>query len=175
MLNKPLQQKILKMASEDQKLRKQAADGDRSRKLAKSIYDCDTKNTLEAKKIIEKHGWPSFNLVGKKAANDFWLIVQHADRDLEFQKKCLKLLEKAVENNQANPENLAYLTDRILVSEGKKQKFGTQYMFKEDRLVLKPVVDRKKLNQRRKKVGLDVVEEQDKRINKEHSGMLKSR
>ncbi|MBI2632870.1 MAG: hypothetical protein HYW78_00565 [Parcubacteria group bacterium] len=127
MLNKQLRQKILKIASTDQKLRKLAMRDIRNKKLAKRVYDCDKKNTIEVKKIIKEYGWPNFDLIGKKASNALWLLTQHADEDLKFQKKCLKRLEKAAINKQVHPKNLAYLTDRILVSEGKNQKFGTQY------------------------------------------------
>jgi hypothetical protein len=53
-------------------------------------------------------------------------LIQHADRDIKFQKKYLKLLKEAANNNQAHLQNVAYLTDRILVAEKKKQRFGTQ-------------------------------------------------
>jgi len=123
--NKILRQKILKMASMDQKARKQFVNNSQNKKLAKGIYYCDTKNTVEEKNIIKKYGWPIFSLVGKRASDAFWILVQHADRDIKFQKKCLVLLMEAVEDKQAHPKNLAFLTDRILVAEGKKQEFGT--------------------------------------------------
>lgn len=170
--NKKLQQKILKMSSLDQKERKQFMNSSQDKKLAKRIYDCDTKNIVEAKNIIKKYGWPTFELIGKRASNAFWLLVQHSDRDLGFQKKCLALLEKAVGDEQAHPKNLAFLTDRILSAEGKKQKFGTQFMFENGRAVVKPVQDRKNLNKIRIKHGLNTIEERTKEINKEYAKML---
>lgn len=41
------------------------------------------------KKIVKKHGWPGISLVGKKASVGAWLLAQHADRDLRFQKNVL--------------------------------------------------------------------------------------
>lgn len=175
MLDKRLQQKILRMARVDQELRKQGVKNIQDRRLAKRIYNIDTKNTEEAKKVIKKYGWPIFDLVGKKASNAFWLLIQHADRDLKFQKKCLKLLEDATKNKQAHLKNLAYLTDRVLVAEGKKQRFGTQYMFKKNKCILKPVTDKKNLDKRRITNGLTTIKEQDKKMRKNYSAILKKK
>lgn len=166
MINKSLQQEICQMVKNDQRLRKRFAKGNLSKKLAKSIAECDKKNTQRAKKIINKYGWPTFKLVGKKSSNDFWLIIQHADSDLKFQKRCLKLLEMTARKKQAHLKNFAYLTDRILVSEGKKQKFGTQYIIKKNKFIPKPIKEEKKVNKRRAMVGLGPIEEQTKKINK---------
>lgn len=160
------------MASMDQKARKQFVNDSQNKKLAKSIYNCDTKNIVEAKNIIKKYGWPTFNLVGRRASDAFWLLVQHSDRDIKFQKRCLALLEKAIKNKQAHPKNFAFLTDRILATEGKRQEFGTQFIFKNGKAVVKPVQDRKNLNKKRTKYGLNTIEERTKEINKEYSKML---
>jgi hypothetical protein len=167
--NKRLQQKILKMAERDQRLRKQAIKDSQNKKLIKKVYDCDSKNISEAKRIIEKYGWPTFDLVGKKASNAFWLLIQHADRDIKFQKKCLKLLKEAANNNQAHLQNVAYLTDRILVAEKKKQRFGTQFMLKGKKLVSYPIIAEKNLNEIRKEYGLNAIEKQIEKINREYS------
>ena len=111
--------------------------------------------------------------MGRRASNAFWLLVQHADRDLAFQKKCLKLLEIAVRDNQAKPINLAYLTDRVRIAEGKKQMFGTQYRIKDGKLVLKPVIDRKNLDKLRKKYGMTTMKQQNKKMSVEYKSILK--
>ncbi len=76
-------------------------------------------------------------------------------------KKCVALLEEAVNNNMANPINLAYLADRIAVFEGKAQRYGTQFDWDKDG-ELSPNLydDLNKVNQRRKSVGLNTLEEQ---------------
>jgi len=59
-------------------------------------------------------------LVGKKASQGAWLIAQHADHDLKFQKKCLKLLAEKLKIKKVEPRNFAYLTDRVLVNSRQK-------------------------------------------------------
>src|SRR4030042_6746439 len=151
-VNKKLSQFIISLAKEDQRLRKGAMKK-ATEKSSKAVYNWDKKVFKEIEKIIEKYGWPSFDLIGKKAAHDFWLLVQHADQQPNFQKKCLKLMEKAVKKNQANAKDFTYLTDRVLCAEGKKQKFGTQfeYSLKEDKMVPKPILNLKNINKLRAK------------------------
>ena len=139
--NKKLAEKISSMAATDQKWRKLAINDSNNKRLIKKVYECDGKNIAETKKIIEKYGWPTFELVGKRASNSFWLLIQHADRDLKFQKECLALLIKAAKNGQAKLKNIALLTDRIKAAENKKIVYGTQYMFKDNQFVIRPVID----------------------------------
>ncbi|MEW6170839.1 MAG: DUF6624 domain-containing protein, partial [Candidatus Omnitrophota bacterium] len=52
-------------------------------------------------------------------------------------------------------ENIAYLKDRILINEGKKQLFGTQFYFnKKKKLIPYSISNPKNLDKRRKEYGL---------------------
>ena len=88
-----------------------------------------------------------------------WLLVQHCDQDVGFQKMCLKLLQKAVANGDAPKRHLAYLTDRVFVNEGKPQIYGTQAQVIEGQIVLSPVEDPDHLDQRRQAMGLSPITE----------------
>jgi len=44
-----------------------------------------------------------------------------------LQKRSLELMTAAAAVGQAEPAKLAYLTDRVLVAEGKQQRYGTQF------------------------------------------------
>lgn len=173
-VNKKLRDKILKMFQNDQKLRILAINDSKNKKLSYKVYECDQKNLPIIKNIVEDFGWPTFDLVGKKASNSFWILVQHADSDLHFQKKCLILLTKAARNNQAKPSNVAYLTDRIRAAEGKKIKFGTQYTIKNGQPVIKPVINRKKLVELRKKYSMESLEKQTRRIKREYAKLFRA-
>ncbi|MGC8776007.1 MAG: DUF6624 domain-containing protein, partial [Minisyncoccia bacterium] len=117
----------------------------------------DKLHTTKMKQIIKKYGWPTIFLVGKKASNCAWLLVQHADHDIAFQKKCLKLIEESYQKDKKsiNPSHIAYLTDRILFNEGKKQIFGTQFYFDQNKkLKLYPLKSTKNIDKLRKKYQL---------------------
>lgn len=119
--------------------------------------DVYRRNATQLRKIISSHGWPVVSKVGTKASRSAWLIVQHADHDVRFQKRCLKLMKDIDSRTPGDvaKESIAFLTDRILVNEGKRQLFGTQFHFdKKGEFQPFPIQDRKNLNARRKKFNL---------------------
>mgnify|MGYP001576580548 FL=1 len=158
-MNKNLAKIINKMAVIDQKMRRKA--------MKTGIWDkkIDKKNTLKMKEIIKRYDWPTINLVGKKASKNAWLLVQHADHNIKFQKQCLKLMKDIykINSNFINRTNIAYLKDRILVNEGKAQLFGTQfYTNKKGIFGPRPIKDIKNLDKIRKKYGLPPFSEYKK-------------
>jgi len=36
---------------------------------------------------MKQYGFPGYDLVGQKGSNSFWLIVQHCDKDVDFQEQ----------------------------------------------------------------------------------------
>lgn len=76
--------------------------------------------------IMDEFGWPTADAVGEEAARAAWLIAQHADRQLDVQRRALRLMEQAVAAGTARPRELAFLRDRTLVNEGRRQVYGTQ-------------------------------------------------
>lgn len=143
------------MFQEDQDARYAAMKDLENWNLRLKIKKIDMRNTEAAKAIVRKMGWPTFDMIGKRASHAFWLIVQHSDLERRFQAKCLKLLEAAVAKKQAHAKDFALLTDRVLVAQGKKQLFGTQFRREGDSLVPQPIRDRKGLEARRKAYGLE--------------------
>lgn len=115
--------------------------------------------------IINDIGFPSIDKVGEEAYEATWLIIQHAIAQPKFMKSCAKLLEIAVHERKAKHIHLAYLTDRIAVFEGKPQLYGTQFDW-DDNGEMSPhyFEDINLVNERRKSVGLNAMEEQTKII-----------
>jgi hypothetical protein len=122
---------------------------------AKKSRQLDEQHVRRLKQIIDEHGWPGNSLVGRDGADAAWLIVQHADFDLPFQKRCLELLE-AAPAKEGEPKNIAYLTDRVLVNENKPQRYGTQLG---DNFTPRPMEDPENVDQRRAKIGLPSLAE----------------
>lgn len=92
----------------------------------------DQENTAWMHGVIDRHGWPTYSMVGKEASLAAFLLVQHADEDPEFQAECLPLLEAAVARGEASPRDFAYLTDRVRVKQNRPQLYGTQYGAKQN-------------------------------------------
>jgi hypothetical protein len=132
----------------------------------KALDAVDAVNLPWLKAVVAAHGWPTYALVGADAAHDFWLLVQHGDRDLAFQTRCLSLMEAALQQGQANGLNFAYLTDRVLTGHGKLQRYGTQFMQEPDgSWKVQPLEDPDQVDERRKAVGLDTLEEYTRQMN----------
>jgi hypothetical protein len=97
-----------------------------------------------------------------------FLIVQHSPAP-QFQKQCLELLEQAVQQDEADRINLAYLTDRVRISEGKSQVYGTQGQTTQfGAIVPFPIEDEEHVDERRKAIGLEPVAEYFKHMNEHY-------
>ena len=94
------------------------------------MHTLDTDNSQWLKKIVGQHGWPGRTLVGSTGAHAAWLLIQHADQHL--QKTCLDLMVQAPAG-EVEPADIAYLTDRVRLAEGKPQRYGTQVELKDGR------------------------------------------
>ncbi|ASU35582.1 DUF6624 domain-containing protein [Mucilaginibacter xinganensis] len=122
--------------------------------------ESDSINEVKAKAIINKYGYPGYNLAGGKSDTFFW-IIQHCDDDIPFQEKVLRLLKIEVAKNNASKENYAYLTDRILANKKQKQIYGTQVRTdpKTHKSTPLPLKYPKSVNALRKKMGMGTEEE----------------
>lgn len=119
------------------------------------------KNAQVLRGIIEHIGYPTTKKVGIKASEAAWLIIQHSIGQPSFMRACCQLLQEAVDAGAADPSQLAYLTDRIAVFEGRPQLYGTQFDWDENgELSPNTYDDIMKVAQRRKSIQLNTLEEQ---------------
>ncbi|MDR3402020.1 MAG: hypothetical protein P4L99_05930 [Chthoniobacter sp.] len=127
-------------------------------KLSGAIKKSDQENTERLGEIIEKYGWPTKTLVGRDGSHAAWLLVQHADDNTKFQRKCLDLMTK-LPHGEVSQSDVAYLTDRVLLAEGKKQIYGTQFTFSDAKWVPQTLEDEANVDKRRAEVGLPPLAE----------------
>jgi len=166
-LNEGLRKELLQRVKEDQDgrfamiemlKRAKIATTDEAKKAnvaeAKRLEAIDRQNTARMKEIVAKHGWPGKSLVGVDGANAAWLLVQHADLDKPFQKRCLELMREAFKRKEVSGTDLAYLTDRVLVGQKEKQLYGTQFNQVDGKWVPAPIQDEANVDKRRKEVGM---------------------
>lgn len=109
--------------------------------------------------ILEEHGWLGKSRVGEKANQAIWLVIQHAE--LEVQEKYLPLLKASVEQGESEGWHLAFLKDRILMYKDQKQIYGTQSVW--DNTIKKnrihTIENVEQVNERRASLGLEPIEE----------------
>jgi hypothetical protein len=101
-------------------------EADQAERTGESTADGDESRTDRLRAIIDEHGWPTIDMVGRDGATAAWLIAQHADFDVDFQAAALGLMRAALEAEQADPTEVAYLEDRVAVNRGQPQRYGTQ-------------------------------------------------
>ena len=111
-------------------------------------------NVAKLKEIIAEIGWPTISKVGEEACFSAFMIIQHADFDLDFQKQGLEMMEQA--RNDIHLFGMAALTDRVAMNSGKDQTYGTQLKRDEDGAVvpLVPIKDPENVEKRRAEMGL---------------------
>lgn len=152
--------RLASMVETDQAVRKghsgQADKLSRNEKAALSAgwEAVDAANLAELKQLLISCGWPT----EMKASHDAWLLAQHADRDIAFQRHAKSLLAAAVAKGHGAGADLAYLSDRIALAEGRPQEYGTQFRNEgRCKLELAPVDDIEQVEARRRAVGLPNV------------------
>ena len=119
----------------------------------------DNRNRVWAIKVLDEYGWPSEpEFTDDKVANTLFLVIQHGG--LALQQRYYPLLQHAVANAELEAAELAYLTDRMLVSQGKTQRYGTQINIEGNQPArLYPIEEPESVDKRRAQVGLSPLQE----------------
>lgn len=144
-----LQSSLNEMVEKDQAVRKEVPI------LQSRMKQVDDGNYPELLNIYEHYKWPLISVVGRTAAHNYWLLVQH--QEPEFQRRVLPDMQRAVEADEASKVDYAYLYDRVMFLQGKPQHWGTQGDCKNGKAVLAPVDDTAELEQRRRELHLTPV------------------
>jgi hypothetical protein len=113
------------------------------------------RQTRRLKALIDAHGWPRRAVVGAEGEKAAWVMVDHSDADVAFQRRVLTLLQRPENAAEVDKKAIATLIDRVLKNEGKKQRYGTQ--FKDGQLV--PIEDEAYVDARRAQMGLEPLQE----------------
>lgn len=153
-MNSGLAAELTRMAEEDHLTSADGLSDDFARQLAWRRLTARHGDRLA--EIMDEHGWPTPALVGAEASRAAWLIAQHADRQLDVQRRALALMEQAAETGGADPAQVAFLRDRTYVNEGREQLYGTQIAgVRDGEPVPWPCVDPARMDERRAEVGIE--------------------
>ena len=159
-----ISKELIKMRDQDQKYRRKwggmikkgKSNSKKFKKLTRKLAAIDRKNTKRIKEIVVQYGWPTYDLVGERGSHCAWVVTQHADMNPLVQAYCLPLLKEAVDKNQANPSNYAYLYDRVQVAKGEKQLYATQSTTNNGLKTgfFQPIEDESNVQNRRTEMGI---------------------
>lgn len=160
---KSIAKKIIRLKNADLQLRDEfIRKGELGNGYHEEMQALHHKNAEALNEIIDSIGYPTAGKVGKEAADAAWMVIQHAIVRPDFMRKCLKLMENSIpEKSHAERINTAYLSDRIAVFEGRPQLYGTQFDWDENGQLSPNVYDDPdQVNERRKSLGLNSLEDQ---------------
>src|SRR5882757_1260010 len=113
----------------------------------------DDINLPKLKHFITQDGFPTIAMVGLDGVQAAFLLIQHADSAPQFQAGMLKVISRRLRTGEINGNQYALLTDRVLQSQGKAQRYGTQFQGKGDQLKPLPIEDEAHVDQRRHALG----------------------
>jgi hypothetical protein len=130
------------------------------------LTEVDQDNTLWLGELVSRRGWPIHSMVGEQAAAAAWLLAQHADQNPALQRRFLDLMENAPAG-EVKPMHVAYLTDRVLLAEGKSQVYGTQMSMIAGEYQPQNLRDPETVDERRAAVGLSTLAEYRQAIYKQ--------
>ena len=125
----------------------------------KLINEIDSINLIKIKKILEERGWLGSKTIGNQGNSTLFLVIQHSD--LETQLKYLPMIREAVKLGNARASSLALLEDRVALRQGKRQIYGSQIGRDQEtgKYYVSPLIEPEKVNERRKEVGLGIIED----------------
>jgi hypothetical protein len=167
-LNKELIAILDTIHQEDQKYRKESQelgkkygwDSKEMQDVWKIINVKDSINLIKVEKILAEYGWLGADVIGEQGNRTLFLVIQHSP-DNKIQQKYLPMMREAVNKGNADAKSLALLEDRVALSEGEKQIYGSQLEmdYKTNLYVLSPMIDPDNIDKRRAEVGLNPIAE----------------
>ena len=156
-INLPLQKELIEMEIEDQHIRNKIGEAgwqNPPKALLEQMMKIDESNTGKLKAIIKKHHWVTRDLVGVKGVGAAFLVIQHSP-DVAFKVKMLPYLKQSYLNGEGvSGQQVALLTDRALIAQGKKQIYGTQADVSEGKVMFSPIEDETNVDKRREEMNM---------------------
>jgi hypothetical protein len=151
---------LLQHGAEDQSGREQIPRAVMNRDTAflQRLARADSTRSLWLRDVVGKYGWPSRALVGDSAARAAWLILQHTQL-AGFQEEMLPRLDSAAARGEMPKQDVALLTDRVRVHQGKGQLYASQFSLKDGQMVPDSVEDLAHVDERRAALGLPPMAE----------------
>lgn len=134
----------------------------------------DSLNLIKVIHVLDSIGFPRKNLYGDSAGLGVFHVIQHSD--VKYQEKYLPLFKQAVKQHELEGKWVAMMIDRVRVSKGLKQVYGTQMVpvkdprtgYLSNKIEIAPIEKEDKVNERRARVGLGPIEEQAKQYGIEY-------
>ena len=162
---------LLAMRDSDQAVRKKMLADRDNPEVRREVETVDRQNVARVRRILDSTGWPGKSRVGEKGSGAAWTVIQHADP--EVQKRYLDMMQKAVDAGELHGGLFATTVDRIRVSVGRPQLYGTQFREVDGTMQPFPIENEAEVDARRAQVGLQPLSEYAAMINEVYARQKK--
>jgi hypothetical protein len=149
-----LRAELQRRFEEDQRERQLLVANSKDRKILAAVQHMDADNLVWIKNLSAGTGIPTIAQVGESGVHWTWLLVQHADDDPQFQLSVQPVFAQRQAAGELPADDLARLTDRVLLAAGKPQRFGTQFDWLSGRFKPKGIVNVPDIESNRSSLGL---------------------
>lgn len=132
------------------------------------LHNMSLENEELVIKLLEECSLPSKREVGEAGMKGLFLTIH--DSSPRFRALYYAVVKQCVDNGDLKKKNLAILEDRMMRDYSKKQLYGSQLKKNGETGIwtLYPVRDRENLDKRRKKMGLEPIEDHLKSLDIEY-------
>ena len=156
--DKKLKEELLKMAARQRELLLEVVGNDQAKESDREkLHKLYESNTVKLCQILKTHGWPTAALVEPEGVFAAFVILKNA-ASYELQRDLLPVIVAVIKKDPSQKQEFAGLYDRLRVSAGMKQLFGTQAVSMSGFLILYPVEDPARLDSRREEFGLSKID-----------------
>ena len=116
------------------------------------IIPIDEANQKALLAMLPPEGWFTVAKYGPEASKAAFMIVQHANPELW--RRFVPVLEPLAAKGEIPGRDFAMMYDRLALSEGRKQRYGSQMSCKAGKWVPAPIEDPEGVDQRRAALGM---------------------
>jgi hypothetical protein len=146
-----LRDDILRLLKADQAVREKSGFN------LKKMLQADRATATPLREVFNRHGVPTYDMVGVEAANGFLVMVQH--QSPEFRQAVLPKLKANVDAGQGDAGTYAMVYDRTQRDQGKRQLYGEQLECSPGKpLRAAPIENETTVDMRRAEFGLMRIE-----------------
>lgn len=170
--DKKVKEELIKMAEKQRGLLMEVVDKDQTKQSDRDkLHKLYENNTVKLCQIIKTVGWPTTASVDREGVFAAFQVLKSAGT-FELQRDLLPVIVAAIKKDPIQKSEFAGLYDRLRVSAGMKQLFGTQAVTMGGFLILYPIEDPARLDSLRAEFGLVKMDDQIRNLERTYGKPL---
>lgn len=156
-VDKKLKEELEKMALKQRELLQEVIAKDQAKPSDREkLHKLYEKHTARLCELLKTSGWPTSTVVERSGVLSAFEILK-SSASYELQRDLLPVIVEAIKKDPMQKTEFAGLYDRLRVSAGMKQLFGTQAVSAGGFLILYPIEDEANVDARRAEFGLTTM------------------